>query len=784
MRQSSSVQRSFRLVVAAMIGCILAPLPRAATPALLLPELDEVLVVSSVPWPLEDFLEVPQFENVVVSPGGTHLAATWQNSVNIVELPSLKSRRSGVLLVPRGVADLQWIDENRFVMQMDWPLRGLRPLREAAGTLLVADLEGKTLRELNPIGGAVATPIVEFPRNPDEPMASAYGTVIAANSAVRESVDLFQDQRLLEELARRDGGGPLALGPVRLVSARGSSPDQILFQTLWTGAAGKAGYGIFTLDLAECRQVRVTNLPVRSGDVVTGPGGRVALVSGLNESLERVVYFRSPQAAGGNGEDWELKVRSPHGERGLAPLAWTGEGENYYALDGRGLSVRSVVVWNADDDSREILYQNPETDINEAWLDPAGYPWVYSGGSHYPVYWYPDPMHPLARLHRDLSRRLPAEHVEIINATNDLSQAVVRISSGARPSVFILVDVATGRSITGMHSFPKLRGRRLSPVEAIEFVARDGLNIHGFLTTPLDVKGERRRGVPLLVIAHDGPAGEFPDSRYVADSRYEYERQLFASRGFAVLQVNVRGSTGRGEAFQRAGDGEWGGAVQDDYADAVRWAVQAGVAAEGKVCFYGTGFGAYSAMMTAARAPDLIQCVVGVAGVYDLPRLLETGGRQQMRKLDVLLPVSKDSMCFDMQTQIAKDIARLRGSSRTQVRNALAAINDRGGDSTGIPSELARAFGTDQAQIEARSPVAHASRIKAKVLLVGQYLDKHVPQDQLTAMRNALRSARNPPQTEVIGDERNGRNAGYLTAQDRTAAYRTVLEFLDNQIGN
>src|SRR5690606_4836517 len=157
-------------------------------------------------------------------------------------------------------------------------------------------------------------------------------------------------------------------------SARGSSPDQIVFQTLWTGAAGKAGYGMFTLDLAECRQVRVTNLPVRNGDVVTGPGGRVALVSGLNESLERVVYFRSSQAAGGNGEDWELKVRRPHGERGLAPLAWTGEGENYYALDGRGLPVRSVVVWNADDDSREILHQNPETDINEAWLDPAGYP--------------------------------------------------------------------------------------------------------------------------------------------------------------------------------------------------------------------------------------------------------------------------------------------------------------------------------------------------------------------------------------------------------------------------
>src|SRR5690606_27304940 len=143
----------------------------------------------------------------------------------------------------------------------------------------------------------------------------------------------------------------------------------------------------------------------------------------------------------------------------------------------------------------------------------------------------------------------------------------------------------------------------------------DGLAIRGYLTTPTDVDDKPLRKLPLVVIAHDGPLGEGGD---IGDSRYEFERQLFASRGYAVLQVNPRGSPGRGSAFGRAGDGKWGTEVQDDIAAGVKWAIRDGVADADRICFYGTHYGAYSAMMTAARHPDLIRCVIGLAGVYDL----------------------------------------------------------------------------------------------------------------------------------------------------------------------
>src|SRR5690606_5011327 len=123
----------------------------------------------------------------------------------------------------------------------------------------------------------------------------------------------------------------------------------------------------------------------------------------------------------------------------------------------------SVVIWNARENTQTLLYRHPNADMDKASLDPAGKPWMFSGIGLTPIYWYPDPAHPLAQLHRSLVNQLAPEHVEIMNATDDLATAVVRVSSGRRPTIFLVVDVKTGRSLTGMESFPKLRGRRLSP---------------------------------------------------------------------------------------------------------------------------------------------------------------------------------------------------------------------------------------------------------------------------------------------------------------------------------
>ncbi len=338
-------------------------------------------------------------------------------------------------------------------------------MRQPIGTILAMNVDGKLLQELNPIPVGMT--------------------------------DAFSEQRRMEENARRSKKGPKAYGPVSAVATRTGDADQLLFQTWWAGhGANTGGYGVFRLDLSSGRQEQVAALPLRDGRVIAGPDHRPALVSGVNAADEQVVYYL-PVSARAEGKDWQLLARSGSGQRGLRPVAWTGNGEEYYALDGRDTPTRAVVVWNASDNTQRLLYRHPDADMDEVSLDPASKPWMFSGTSHFPVYWYPDPAHPLAQLHRALVQQLAPEHVDIINATDDLSTAVVRVSSGKRPTVFLVVDVKSARSLTGMNSFPKLRGRRLSPVEAIEFHSRDGLLIHGYLTTPLDSDGKPRRGVPL-----------------------------------------------------------------------------------------------------------------------------------------------------------------------------------------------------------------------------------------------------------------------------------------------
>ncbi len=684
---------------------MLAATLSAATPGPQLQELDEILIASKVEIRLEDFVEFPKYDSVVVSPDGKRVAMAWieemanyQRVMGVIEYPSMKRITTFTLAATYSQADIDWANDSLLVLQPKYPQRAFLRTLEPWGVITLSDLKGGNFRYVNQGDLRLGDPI-ETLRRDEEALAQ----VPLSGPA--------------------DGGkwpGRDALGPVRVVQTRvGGDPNLLMFQT-WRNRSRSGngeGSGAFVLDLENEKQTRVATLPVNGGRFVFGPGRRISLAWGINAENKQVVYYLAPEVREG-GREWQLAVASPAGARGLQPVAWTGNGEEYYALDGRDLPTRAVVAWNAADKTRRVLYRHPTADMDKVSIDPAGKAWMFQGTDHFPVYWYPDPEHPLAKLHRTLAQKVNSEQVDIVSSSDDMSVAVTQVSSGRRPPVYMVVDVKAVTSLAGFFSYPTLRGTRLAPVDAIEFRSRDGLAIHGFLTTPEDASGKPRTGLPLVVIAHDGPLGN------PALPSYEYERQLFASRGYAVLQVNRRGSPGRGTAFQRAGDGKWGRETQNDFIDGVRWAIQDGVADAERVCFYGTGYGAYSAMVAAAHAPDLFKCVVGVSGVYDLPALFEDG----------------------QQT---------------------------------LPLSMAQVLGTDMKDMKARSPVSLAGSIKARVLLMPQQKDQNFPTEQTTSMRNALKDAGNSPQVQLLGQEFGGQHS----TGTRGNGYKSILNFIEKQVG-
>ena len=170
----------------------------------------------------------------------------------------------------------------------------------------------------------------------------------------------------------------------------------------------------------------------------------------------------------------------------------------------------------------------------------------------------------------------------------------------------------TGRFLFTQHD--DLARYRLSPMEPFAFAARDGLEIHGYLTFPPDAP---RQGLPTVLYVHGGP--------WARDTwGYDPTAQWLANRGYLCVQVNYRGSSGYGKAFLNAGDREWGRKMHDDLIDAVEHVVGAGFADRSRVGIYGGSYGGYAALVGATFTPDVFRCAVDVVGPSNLRTLLET----------------------------------------------------------------------------------------------------------------------------------------------------------------
>ena len=228
---------------------------------------------------------------------------------------------------------------------------------------------------------------------------------------------------------------------------------------------------------------------------------------------------------------------------------------------------------------------------------------------------------------------------------------------------------------------------KLAPRVPYSYAARDGVQIPGFLTRPLGAQGP----TPLVLLPHGGPAA-------LEVGGYDWLAHFLASRGYAVLQPNFRGSGGLGKAWEDAGHGEWGtGVMQHDLTDGVAALVAAGIADPERVCIVGASYGGYAALAGAAFTPELYRCAAAIAGVADL------GG---------MLSIERGRRGFASPTL-------------AYWRRAM------GVDETGSANE----------KLEAASPAKHVEGIRAPVLLIHGHDDTVVPIAQSQLMQTALEGA-------------------------------------------
>lgn len=214
-----------------------------------------------------------------------------------------------------------------------------------------------------------------------------------------------------------------------------------------------------------------------------------------------------------------------------------------------------------------------------------------------------------AKLQQMLENSLPGMDVRVVSSSIDGQVHVVWAGSDREPGVYFVLDRKAG-SMNTLERVRNIDPAMMRPMQSVRFTARDGLELHGYLTLPKSAVGGRR--VPLIIHPHGGPFG-------VRDSwGFNPEVQFLASRGYAVLQVNFRGSGGYGRAFLDKGRQQWGRAMQDDLSDAVQWAVSKGIADPKRVAIYGASYGGYAALAGVTLTPELYACAVNYVGVSDL----------------------------------------------------------------------------------------------------------------------------------------------------------------------
>lgn len=241
----------------------------------------------------------------------------------------------------------------------------------------------------------------------------------------------------------------------------------------------------------------------------------------------------------------------------------------------------------------------------------------------------------------DLKKMLnafPEDDVFPTSYTKDGQRGVYVVRSDTRPAEFYMYDRNTGKVSIIASSAGWLHSEDMAIMTPVKFKARDGLEINGFLTIP---RGSNGKNLPVVINPHGGPFD-------IYDSwGFNPETQMLANRGYAVMQVNFRGSGNYGKEFLTAGYQEWGRAMQDDLTDATKWLISQGIADARRICIYGASYGAYASLMGVAKEPELYQCAVGNVGVYDLAKWytdqtdVNTSGR---RYLDMTLGTTDNDL--------------------------------------------------------------------------------------------------------------------------------------------
>jgi dipeptidyl aminopeptidase/acylaminoacyl peptidase len=366
-------------------------------------------------------------------------------------------------------------------------------------------------------------------------------------------------------------------------------------------------FDVYKLDLRTGQESLVARNP---GDVVswgTDHAGRVRL-AWRSEGLNTILLHRASEA-----EDFQPIITTDYKTDVEVPF-FTADNRRLYAISNRGRDKKALVLIDPARPAQEqMVFQSPEVDL-------GGVSWSLGRRKLTAAFYVTDKAQrqvfdaQLARVYQRLQARAPGMEVTLQSADRAETRFIVALASDRTPGGRYLYDARAGTLDLLAQINPKVKAEDMAPMQPVRFQARDGLAIAGYLTLPV---GREAKQLPCVINPHGGP--------WYRDSwGYNPEVQFLANRGYCVLQINFRGSTGYGRRFWEASFGQWGLAMQDDITDGVKWLIAQGVADPRRVAIYGGSYGGYATLAGITFTPELYAAAVDYVGVSNLFTFMNT----------------------------------------------------------------------------------------------------------------------------------------------------------------
>jgi len=618
----------------------------------------------------ELFAKHSQFKQLVISPTGEYLAASFLKddgvpTVAIFDLSSMKLLSSLSFERKEQPGDITWLNDKRIGMVLLLQY-GMLDFPVNLGDYFAMNVDGSK-------------------------KANLWGFRNKGGSSINPTVSGMEILHLLPDDSKH------ILVAEHIATRKQQAYNKAYKLNVYTGKTRK-----------------VASSPIKGGMFLADQDANIRYVSGIDseENNRLKIYYRER-----GGDDWTLSKSYDVKEGKFVPIAFAAGGEQVYALGDLENSVLGLLKLDLKSGDYETVYRHDRVDPDDV---------IFAGNNEVvglkvsPDYSYNKLVgeHPMGKLLKGIQAAFPNQTTDITSMTKDQSRMIVKASSDKNPGKYYLFDLKKGSMKFVASARPWIDEKAMASVTPFSLVARDGKQMYGYLTLP---KGQTKN-LPLVVYPHGGPHGV--RDRWGFDS----DAQLLASRGYAVLQLNFRGSGGYGREFMYAGYGKWGAEMQDDITDATLWAIQQGIADEKRICIYGASYGGYASLMAVTKEPDLYQCAVGYVGVYSLPMMFEKG----------------------------------------DIPNKQAGINF-----------LKEAVGEDQDLLLERSPAYNVDKIKAALFLVHGARDPRVPIEQAELLREALDKKGHPYEWMVKDKEAHG----FYDVENRAELYERLVGFLDKHIG-